>query len=76
MIVDALKDRYSLPLLLKQLKLPKSSYYYQEAAFKKQDKYSGIRKRISDLFHENRGCYGYRRMHALLSREGIVVSRK
>ena len=75
-IVDALKEKYSLPLLLKQLKLPKSSYYYQKAVFKKQDKYSGIRKKISDLFHENSGRYGYRRIHALLSRGGIFVSEK
>lgn len=30
-IVDALKDKYPLPLLLGKLGLPKSSYYYQEA---------------------------------------------
>lgn len=29
--VDALKDKYPLPLLLGKLGLPKSSYYYQEA---------------------------------------------
>lgn len=75
-IVDALKDKYPLPLLLKQLKLPKSSYYYQESALKKQDRYSGIRKKISALFHENSGRYGYRRIHALLSREGNVISEK
>lgn len=33
-IVDALKGKYPLPLLLKRLKLPKSSYYYQETALK------------------------------------------
>ena len=75
-IVDALKGKYPLPLLLKQLKLPKSSYYYQETVFKKQDKYSSIRKRVSALFHENNGRYGYRRIHALLSREGTVISEK
>ena len=29
-----------------------------------------------DLFHENSGRYGYRRIHALLIREGITVSEK
>ena len=75
-IVDALKDKYPLPLLLGKLGLPKSSYYYQEAKRQRQDKYSNIRKRIFDLFHENSGRYGYRRIHALLSREGITVSEK
>ena len=75
-IVDALKGNDPLPLLLKRLKLPKSSYDYQETALKKQDKYSSIRKRISALFHENNGRYGYRRIHALTSREGTVISEK
>lgn len=74
MIVDALKDKYPLPLLLGKLGLPKSNYYYQEAKRQRQDKYSNIRKRIFDLFHENSGRYGYRRIHVLLSREGITVS--
>lgn len=29
-IVDALKGKYTLPLLLKKLTLAKSSYYYQK----------------------------------------------
>lgn len=29
-IIDVLKNRYSLPLLLQKLQLSKSSYYYQE----------------------------------------------
>ena len=76
MSVDALKDKYPLPLLLGKLGLPKSSYYYQEAKRQRQDKYSNIRKKIFDLFHENSGRYGYRRIHALLIREGITVSEK
>ena len=75
-IVDALKDRYPLPLLLKRLTLPKSCYYYQISARRKKDKYSGIRKKISVLFRENNGRYGYRRIHALLSREGHAISEK
>ena len=75
-IVDALKSKYPLPLLLKQLNLSKSSYYYQESALNKQDKYTDIRKKISALFHENSGRYGYRRIRALLNREGNIISEK
>ena len=32
-IIDALKNKYSLPDLLKKLNLAKSSYYYQEKPF-------------------------------------------
>ncbi len=75
-IIDALKSKYSLPDLLKRLGLSKSSYYYQEAAKKKPDKYSDIRNRIRQLFHENKQRYGYRRIHGLLNRENITVSEK
>ena len=42
-IVDALKDKYSLPDLLKMLDFPKSSYYYQQAAMWRKDKHKEIR---------------------------------
>jgi putative transposase len=71
-----LKGKYPLPFLLKWLKLPKNSYYYQETVLKKQDKYSNIPKKISALFHENNGRYGYRRIHALISREEAIISEK
>ena len=75
-IVDALKDRYSLSVLLEKLSLSKSSYYYQEASLKQEDKYNDIRKKITELFCENKGCYGYRRIYGLLKRRGILLSEK
>ena len=76
MIIDALKSKYSLPDLRKRLGLSKSSYFYQEAARKKPDKYSDIRNRICQLFHENKQRYGYRHIHGLLNWESITVSEK
>lgn len=75
-IIDALKNKYSLPKLLKKLSLPKSSYYYQENVLSSEDKYGELRLRITELFHKNRDVYGYRRLHALLKREGTVISEK
>ncbi|MFR3834561.1 MAG: IS3 family transposase [Eubacterium sp.] len=43
---------------------------------KKEDKYTLLRVRVIELFTENKGRYGYRRIHALLKRENIIVSRK
>ena len=62
-VIDAMKDRYPLPNLLRLLNMAKSSYYYHETAIKQPDKYSHIRKKIIELFNENRKCYGYRRIH-------------
>ncbi|WP_242949124.1 IS3 family transposase [Acetitomaculum ruminis] len=75
-MIDALKDRYSLPLLLNKLQLSKSSYYYQEKILSSKDKYEGLRETIKNLFNENKARYGYRRIHALLKRKGIIVSKK
>ncbi len=74
-IVGALRNRYPLPLLLTKLDLVRSSYYYQQSK-KETDRYALIRQRISAIFHENREVFGYRRIHLLLKREGIIVSEK
>lgn len=76
MIVDALKNNYSLPALLEKLNLSRSSYYYQQKIKTRPDKYKELRQRIIDLFNENHSRYGYRRLHCLLKREDIYVSEK
>ena len=75
-VIDAMKDKYPLQLLLKVLHIAKSSYYYQRTAIKRPDKHGAIHKNIIELFKENRSCYGYRRIHSELKRIGIVVSEK
>ena len=76
MIIDALKNKYSLPDLLKRLELLKNSYYCQEASMKKPDKYNDIRVRICLLFNENKQRYGYRRIYGLLKRESSQFQKK
>ena len=75
-IIGALKDKYSLPKLCAKLAISRSSYYYQETALQAEDKYHEIRDKIILLFHDNRGIYGYRKIHRLLKHEGITVSEK
>lgn len=75
-IIDALRNKYSLPALLKKLDLAKSSYYYQEKAIYAEDKYLKLRKKMIQLFHDNCKAFGYRRIHTLLRKSGIIVSEK
>lgn len=75
-IIGALKSKYPLPDLLKQLELSKNSYYYPEFVMRKSDKYAALRTRICLLFNENKQRYGYRRIYGLLKREDITVSEK
>ena len=75
-MIDALKNKYSLPQLCAKLDIPKSSYYYQELALKAEDKYKDLRIHIAALFHENRDSFGYRKIYTLLQKEGSIVSEK
>ncbi|MEL7622190.1 MAG: IS3 family transposase [Clostridiales bacterium] len=75
-IVGALKNRYSLPLLLKKMFLAKSCYYYQENALAKPDKYAQLRERIKEIFKESKERYGYRRIHGQLVKQGCILSEK
>lgn len=75
-IVDALKKKYSLPLLLKKLCFSKSSYYYQASRKTFSERHLDDLKRIKAIFDENKARYGYRRIRAILNREGINISEK
>ena len=75
-IIDAIKNKYSLPSLLHKLQILKSSYYYQKKAISCKDKYENLRTRIKGLYEENKKRYGYRRIHTSLKRENIVISEK
>lgn len=71
-----MKNKYSLPLLLGKLDLAKSCYYYQENVLSKPDKYAKLRKRIKEMFKQNKEIYGYRRIYGLLVKEDCTVSEK
>ena len=63
-------------MILRKLEMPKSSYYYQKARSDRIDKYQELRKSINAAYYDNRACYGYRRIHAVLKKNGVTVSEK
>ena len=71
-----MKEKYPLPVLLRKMKLPRSSYYYQIKALATEDKYKHIRREVNRIFMENKARYGYRRIHVELKKIGIKVSEK
>jgi putative transposase len=75
MIIDALTGRYTTRQLLPSLHMAKSSYFYQIQAMKK-DKYELVRQGLRNVFLENRQCYGYRRLHAVMTSNGSTISEK
>lgn len=77
MVIIALKGRYPLKDVLSVFDMAKSSFCYQQSQMAaKADRHQKLRTRIKELFEANRRRYGYRRIHALLKREGITVSEK
>lgn len=76
LLVDALRGDYALSELIAQLQLPRSSYFYHKARTGVPDKYSEIRRTVTDIFDLNHRCYGYRRVHIALSRSGTRISEK
>jgi transposase InsO family protein/transposase-like protein len=75
-LVDALRPTYSLTDLLDELGLPRSSYFYHRARLNVADKYVEVRRAMTDIFERNYRCYGYRRMHASLTRQSVNISEK
>ncbi len=74
--IGALRMMYPLNDLLACLAMSKSSYFYHHAAQSMPDKYAELRKRVRAAFSEADGRYGYRRVHAVLTRDGGTVSEK
>ena len=75
-LVDALKETYSVPELLDEVSLARSSYFYHRARLDATDKYVEVRRTIADIFESNHRCYGYRRIQASLSRQRVWISEK
>ena len=69
-------NEHPLKELLACLRLARSSYFYHRKIASLPDKYEKLRHHITELFYKNKKRYGYRRLHALLKREGTRVSEK
>ena len=75
-VINALRDKYSLSILLKELKMAKSSFFYQQSVLGKKDKYENYRQQIEKIFADSFNTYGYRRIHASFKNMGISLSEK
>lgn len=65
-VIDAMKEKYPLPILFRRMKLSRSSYYYQIKTFATEDKYEYLRHEVVRISLENKARYGYRRILAEL----------
>ena len=61
---------------MKVLELSKSSYYYTVKTLEKDDEDIEIKERITSIYNENKGRYGYRRITLVLKNQGEAINHK
>lgn len=62
--------------LLEYAGIPRSTFYYHLRRIKKPDKYAAIKNLIQDIYQENKGRYGYRRITLELLNRGYTINHK
>ena len=67
---------FSLDILLKAIKLARSTYYYHLKQLDKPDKDQELKAEIQSIFIEHKENYGYRRIHLELRNRGYLVNHK
>ena len=74
-VIQELRQRHSLELLLQIAQLPRSTFYYH-VKHQEGDKYAREKEEIQRIFHENKGRYGYRRVTIALRNSGFTLNHK
>ena len=67
---------FALEILLKIIRLARSTYYYHLKQLDQTDKNQTIKAEIQAIFTEHKGNYGYRRITLALRNRGFVVNHK
>ena len=75
-IVRGLVTEFSLDMLLKIIKLARSTYYYHLNQLDQSDKDYDIKAEIQAIFTEHKGNYGHRRMTFKLRNRVFGVNHK
>ncbi|HAT3610564.1 IS3 family transposase [Klebsiella michiganensis] len=75
-IIDELRQHYSFEQLLQIAQIPRSTFYYHLKALRSPGKYDEVKCRIKEIYDENQGRYGYRRIALALRREGGALNQK
>ena len=71
-----LRQEFSLTILLDIAQLPRATFYYHLQQMQKTDKYASVKEKITAIYHENKGRYGYRRITEALHSRGFAVNHK
>ena len=67
---------YGLGLLLETKRMARSTFYYHLKPPCAEHRHAEAERRITEIFHQSSGRYGYRRIAMQLRNEGIVLNHK
>ena len=69
-IIEGLRHKFPLSELLQHAKMSRSTFYYHLKILNNPDKYEDLKIKIKEIFEQNKGYYGYRRVHVILRNQG------
>jgi putative transposase len=75
-VIWELRHEFKVSLLIDIAGIPRSTYYYYEKHRMDEDKYKEIKEEIANIFAENKGRYGYRRITDELHNRKYVINHK
>ncbi|HBM70808.1 MAG TPA: hypothetical protein DD377_05625 [Firmicutes bacterium] len=71
-----LRQSYKLKVLLKISEVKKATFFYTINKVNKDDKNKEIFRQIKEIYHRNKGKYGYRRILLELANRGYKANHK
>ena len=71
-----LRPQFGLAPLLRAAGLARSTFYYQQGVLQAVDKYASLKEQIKAIYEQHKGRYGYRRITAMLRRQGVLINHK
>ena len=71
-----LRHEFKVSLLIDVAGIPRSTYYYYVKHRTDEDKYKDIKEEIANVFAENKGRYGYRRITKELRNRNYIINHK
>ena len=75
-VVQKLRQKHSLDILLSIAQLPRATFYYHLRRASQPDKYREAKSTIATIYHENKGRHGYRRITLELHNRRISLNHK
>lgn len=75
-MIQELRQEHNLAMLLEIAQLPRATFYYHAKRMVRQDKYASIKTKITEIFYENQGRYGYRRITNEIRNQKFTINHK